>query len=86
MAGVTFTAADNGDFTMVNGHIVTPGTGVRHRHNDGATTTAETSSSTVPLLVAMDAVPQWWTQPSPECSPMVQQVLQGADYISQGST
>eukprot|EP00971_Amphidinium_carterae_P266911 5294337-Amphidinium_carterae.5 len=28
----------------------------------------------------------WRTQPSPQCSPMARQVLQGAEYISQGKT
>eukprot|EP00971_Amphidinium_carterae_P176562 3500675-Amphidinium_carterae.1 len=45
-------AAVNDDFTVVSGHNVPPGTGVRHRHSDGTTTTAETATSlTIPQPV-----------------------------------
>eukprot|EP00971_Amphidinium_carterae_P018451 364116-Amphidinium_carterae.2 len=79
MAGVPSTAADNGDFTMVNGHIITLGTGVRRRHNDGTTTTAETSSYTMPMPVPMEA------DNTPPLPPQPPQSTQ-PDYIPQGST
>eukprot|EP00971_Amphidinium_carterae_P309284 6146264-Amphidinium_carterae.1 len=62
MAGVPSTIEDKERFTMLNSdlnsHTETPsGTSVRHRHNDGTTTTAETTtpSSTIPQPVPTEA-------------------------------
>eukprot|EP00971_Amphidinium_carterae_P328319 6460133-Amphidinium_carterae.2 len=57
MAGAPSTTADNGDFTVNNGHssytlvnaaTVQQSTTVRHTHNDGTTTIGATSTPTMP--------------------------------------